>query len=134
MTTSASRSSDADAGPSGSTEDGGYPPPRYNPAARLTSELAAVGLGELPWDGIVAGWLVKAVATGDIHVLPMAANYRVQTSIRGFPVRHWCYAGRGPASYVAAVLAAHAWDGSDDTEPVGWNKNGQTGEWREPTS
>ena len=24
------------------------------------------------------------------------------------------------------------WDGSDDTEPLSWNRNGQTKEWREP--
>jgi hypothetical protein len=32
----------------------------------------------------------------------------------------------------AAVLAVEAWDGSDDTGLEGWNKNNQTGEWREP--
>lgn len=33
---------------------------------------------------------------------------------------------------LTAVLAAADWDGGDDTEPVGWNKNGRTGEWRPP--
>jgi hypothetical protein len=30
--------------------------------------------------------------------------------------------------------AAAMWDGSDDSEPLGWNKNGQTREWRESGS
>lgn len=123
-----------DAEPSGWTEAAGYPPPRRNHAGRLTSELAGAGLGEVSWDGQVGGWLVKTTAAHHVHVLPMAYSYRVQTSVQGFPVRHWCYAGLGSASFVAAVLAAHAWDGSDITEPVGWNKNGQSGEWREPAS
>lgn len=137
MTTSASKSNSADADPFAWMEDGGYPPPRYNPAARLTSELAAAGLGELPWDGRVGGWLVKTTETHLVHVLPMVFSYRVATTPVDIPYvydRHWCYVGLGPLSFTAAVLAAHAWDGADTTEPVGWNKNGQSGEWREPAS
>lgn len=32
---------------------------------------------------------------------------------------------------MCAAFAGAAWDGSDDTEPLCWNKNGQTGEYRE---
>ncbi len=71
-----------------------------------------------------------------IDVIPMIANFRVATTRKTSPPmpffeRFWCYEGRGQASFVAAVLAASAWDGSDETEPAGWSKNGQTGEWRE---
>jgi hypothetical protein len=48
--------------------------------------------------------------------------------------RHWCFAGTSFTTLLRAVQAAAEWDGGDDTDPFGWNKNGQTGEWREPES
>ena len=65
----------------------------------------------------------------------MIYNWRVTRTPKDMPFtydRHWCYAGTGWPSLLAAVLAAAEWDGADNTEPVGWNKNGQTGEWRAP--
>lgn len=78
---------------------------------------------------------VKQTATHFIEVLPMLANFRLHTvrkddGPQAWSERFWCYSGRDEATYVATVMAAYAWDGADDTEPVGWSKNGQTGEWR----
>jgi hypothetical protein len=47
-------------------------------------------------------------------------------------VRHWCYSGNDTTAFIVVMLAAYAWDGSLNSEPLGWNKNGQTGEWRAP--
>jgi hypothetical protein len=69
-----------------------------------------------------------------IDVLAMLYNYRVVLTPVDMPmviVRHWCYAGVDPDTLLRAAAAACAWDGALDTEPLGWNKNGQTGEWRE---
>lgn len=79
------------------------------------------------------GVYTKETETHYIDVIPMLFNWRVATTRKGrcYYERHWCYQGRGMRSFAAAVLAVDAWDGSDDTEPPGWNKNGQTGEWRE---
>lgn len=71
---------------------------------------------------------VKTVGKYHIEVISMAYNWRVHTiRVDGHPlewsVRFWCYQGRGAASFTAAVLAAQAWDGADDTEPVGWIKS-----------
>lgn len=71
---------------------------------------------------------VKTVDGFHIEVLPMFVNWRVHTlPVDGGPFawseRFWCYEGRGQSSFVTAVLAAHAWDGGADTEPVGWVKS-----------
>lgn len=73
-------------------------------------------------------WRVKTVGGWHIEVLPMLLNWRVHTiAVDAGPIgwshRYWCYAGRGQATFVAAVLAAAAWDGADDTEPAGWVKS-----------
>jgi hypothetical protein len=86
---------------------------------------------------IDGGWRIKTNDAGThyIDVLSMLFNYRICTTpIRSLYLtdRHWCYAGKGGDVFLRCVLAASAWDGADDTEPVGWNKNGQTGEWRAP--
>jgi hypothetical protein len=81
------------------------------------------------------GFRVKTTATHHIEIMPMIFNYRLVTIPVDDPMfvdRGWCYVGTGPEAFSAAVLAAMAWDGSDDTEPGGWNKNVQTGEWRKP--
>jgi hypothetical protein len=81
------------------------------------------------------GFRVKETPWGYVDVVPMIYNWRVCRIPLNDPFsydRGWCYAGTGPASFAAAVLAARAWDGGDDTEPAGWNKNVQTGEWRAP--
>jgi hypothetical protein len=89
--------------------------------------------GELtPVDG---GYRVKETATHFIEVYLQIYNWRLVTTPKSDPLcwsRGWCYAGTGVQSFTAAVMAAKAWDGSAGTEPEGWNKNLQTGEWREP--
>lgn len=55
-----------------------------------------------------------------IEVAPMMFNDRILYIPKIAPLtvdRYWCYQ-RGPA----AVLAALAWDGAADSEPVGWIK------------
>lgn len=86
-------------------------------------------------EGRVIGWRVKSTDAHHLDVMGMAFNYRLVTTNRAMPQvydRFWCYAGKTPAVLLTAVAAAFAWDGSDNTEPEGWNKNGQTQEWREP--
>lgn len=83
---------------------------------------------------IAGGLRVKTTATHHIDMLRMLFNWRICTTPIGEPNcydRHWCYKGTGLDTFMAAVLAAHAWDGAEGTEPDGWNKNGQTHEWRE---
>lgn len=85
--------------------------------------------------GETIGWRVKSTDTHHLDVMIMAFNYRLVTTNKAIPQvydRYWCYAGKSPAVLFAAVAAAFAWDGSDGTEPEGWNKSGQTQEWREP--
>lgn len=99
----------------------------------MTLTVAVPGLPKLQvMDG---AFRVKETPTHWVDVVPMLYNYRVARTPKSSPMtydRGWCYAGTGIDSFTAAVLAAHAWDGGDDTEPEGWNKNLQTHEWREP--
>lgn len=64
---------------------------------------------------------IKETETHYIEVVPMFFNDRIVTTPKNLPLtydRYWCFR-RGPA----AVLAALAWDGATDTEPVGWIKS-----------
>lgn len=91
--------------------------------------------GKLICEQVDGLFRVKEVGRYYLDVCPMALNYRLCTTLIDLPGiydRHWCYVGRGRPAWMAAVLAAAMWDGSDDTEPLGWNKNGTTGKWREP--
>jgi len=83
---------------------------------------------------IEGGYRVKETDSHYIEVHRMLFNWRVVTVWKDTlcPDRGWCYHGTGLDSLVAAVAAAHFWDGSDGTEPDGWNKNVQTGERRWP--
>lgn len=96
-----------------------------------TSDIAEIGT---PIDG---GWRIKENDTGThyIDVMVMAFNYRITLTPIAMPYVHdeyWCYAGRTQADLLRTVAAAYAWNGDPNTEPDGWNKNGQTKEWREP--
>lgn len=62
-------------------------------------------------------------------------NWRIARTPKDLPWsydRFWCFAGTSWVTLVRAVRAAAEWDGLDSTDPEGWNKNGQTGEWRAP--
>lgn len=96
-------------------------------------------MDEMPYQLVATeyGYRVKETETYYVEVTPMLVNWRLHTIRKdGGPLawsdRFWCYAGRSQQSFVTAVAAAVAWDGSDETEPEGWNKNGQTQEWRAP--
>jgi hypothetical protein len=101
-------------------------------------EHIAASLSELTGTGITVtdgGFRVKETPTHWVDVVRMIYNWRVARTSKDAPMtydRHWCFAGTGWPSLIAAVLAAAEWDGGDDTDPAGWNKNGQTREWREP--
>ena len=103
----------------------------------ITDELAVM-LSELTGSTVSVingGFRVKETPAHWVDVVRMIYNWRVARTPKAMPMtydRHWCFAGAGWPSLVAAVLAAAEWDVGDDTSPVGWNKNGQTGEWREP--
>ena len=84
----------------------------------------------VPIDG---GVRVKETATHYIDVMEQLYNWRIVLTPKSCPLvwdRGWCYSGKD--SFIPAVLAAYAWDGHPDSEPAGWNKNIQTGEWRPP--
>jgi hypothetical protein len=96
-----------------------------------------VGEPVLGWVDVGGGYAfrVKRMAQWNVDVTLMMFNWRVQLKLVGDEFcydRYWCYAGRGDRAFTTAVLACARWDVRDDTEPEGWNKNGQTGEWREP--
>lgn len=70
-----------------------------------------------------------------VDVLAMLYNYRIALTPKAAPFlieTYWCYAGKSRADLMRTVAAAMEWDGAVGTDPVGWNKNGQTGEWRSP--
>ena len=70
-------------------------------------------------------WRVKETATHYIDVMPMIYNWRLVTTPKACELvidRGWCYQGTGPETFTAVVLAAWAWDGSDETEPAGYFK------------
>lgn len=82
-----------------------------------------------------AGFRLKDTPWCEVHVYRMLLNWRVATLAHGHrlhpvPERYWCYADAGQDTLLAAARAVAAWDGSPDTEPDGWVKNGQTGELR----
>ncbi len=84
---------------------------------------------------IDGGYRIKenAVGTHYVDILAMIVNYRIVLTPKDDPtcyVRYWCYSGNDLAAFIVVMLAAFAWDGALDSEPLGWNKNGQTGERR----
>lgn len=74
---------------------------------------------------IEGGWRVKETPTHFIDVLEMIWNYRIVTTPKSCELvwdRGWCYQGKDFAAFMTVVLAAQAWDGSDETEPEGYFK------------
>lgn len=91
--------------------------------------------GDVVWTDYGLRLKVSECGRYFVGVMRMGYNWRLVTSpmrAEWWPERFWCYAGTGPSSLVAAALAGLAWSGCDDSEPLGWNKDGQTGEWRPP--
>lgn len=80
------------------------------------------------------GLRVKETETGWVDVMRMIFNWRITRTPKAMPEtfdRGWCYYGTGHGVLLRAVRAALEWDGGDDTEPPGWDKNAMTGEYRE---
>lgn len=104
----------------------------------LLIQVELMTLSDLDYLGMTHtghGWRVKEAGGYLIEVMPMLSSWRLHTIPKNggpwaWSERYWCYQGTGLLSFTRAVLAAAAWDGADDTEPPGWNRNGQTGEWR----
>ena len=83
----------------------------------------------------MAGFLVKETASHCIFVKRWRGSWRLHTIRKprdpmSWSERFWLYEGPDSQAYMAALHAALLWDGSDDTEPHGWNRNGQTGRVR----
>lgn len=79
--------------------------------------------------GYTPVYRIKETEVHYIDLMGMAFNWQIVTTPKRCPLtydRYWCYVGTGFDVYCRAVLAAYAWDGADDSEPEGWNKNGQT--------
>lgn len=75
---------------------------------------------------------VKGTGTHWIDIVPMIYSWRLITVPKNSPLsrdRGWCYFGTQAQTFIAAVLAAWAWDGADDSRPAGWDKDLQTGEY-----
>ena len=99
--------------------------------AMVAAKLSAI-LGHfiLPVDG---GFRVKETPDHWIDVQRMLFNWRVSRTPKSCPMtydRNYCYFGTGLETLLRAVAAAAEWDGADDTDPAGWDKNIQTGETR----
>jgi hypothetical protein len=101
-------------------------------AAEIAGMLSVIAGAEVtPVDG---GFRVKETGTHYVDVLRMIYNWRVARTPKTAPWsydRHWCFAGTSFLALIRAVQAVTDWDGGDDTDPAGWSKNGQTGEWRD---
>jgi hypothetical protein len=96
----------------------------------VTTDLLDAITALQPCDG--GGFRVKETETHWVDVVPMIYNWRLARTPKDSPLtydRGWCYYGTGTASFTAAVLAAMAWDGADDSSPDGWDKNAFTGEY-----
>jgi hypothetical protein len=102
-------------------------------ATEIAGLLSAVAGTEVtPVDG---GFRVKETDTHQVDVLRQIYNWRIARTPKALPMtydRFWCYAGTSWVTLIRAVSAAAEWDAGDSTDPEGWNKNGQSGEWRAP--
>lgn len=104
-------------------------------APMTAEEIAALlsGLAGTEVTPVLGGFRIRETETHHIDVMRMLVNWRVTTTHKDTPWwydRHWCFTGTSAVTLIRTVQAVMAWDGADDTEPAGWNKNGQTGEWR----
>lgn len=87
-----------------------------------------------PFLPIIGGFRIGETETHYIDVVRKLYSWRIVRSAKSSPAtydRGYCYFGSDGPTLIKAVIAALAWDGGDDTEPEGWNKNVFTQEWRE---
>lgn len=81
------------------------------------------------------GYRIKETPTHYIIVQRMLFNWRISTQPKDgdwSTSRHFCYYGGDMVALLHAVSAAHAWDGSDDTRPEGYDKDVNREEYRNP--
>lgn len=76
-------------------------------------------------DQLYEHYRIKTLVDGrQIIVAPQAVNWRIAVvRDRDWGGRYWCYEGLSQMSFMLAVLAANAWDGAENTEPVAWRKS-----------
>lgn len=101
----------------------------------LRELLRPIAVGRLIVEPIDGGWRITQTERHYLDVMKMMFNWRLAETPIDMPMvydRYWCYQGTGSKAFTAAVTAAAMWDGAADTEPLGWNKNGQTQQWRKP--
>lgn len=80
------------------------------------------------------GFFVHETDTHLVHVMEMIFSYRIVRTSKGDqsgPDRAWCYYGKDLGTFAKAVLAASMWDGADDSQPRGWDKDAMTGRYAE---
>lgn len=76
------------------------------------------------------GFLIKETGTHLISVHRMIYNWRVARTPKANPEgpdRAYCYYGNDLFTLLRAVGHAAEWDGADDTDPEGFDKNAMTG-------
>jgi hypothetical protein len=96
-----------------------------------------VGPGALLVEPVDGGWRIVRTEHHFVDVQRMMHNYRITTTPVDVPYiydRYWCYAGTTPDTFTATIIAAAMFDGELESDPLGWNKNGQTQTWRSPGS
>jgi hypothetical protein len=81
-------------------------------------------------------FVVGETPTHHIVVLTnLIFNFRISRRPKDHPMsydRSWCYYGKDLPNFLRTIEAAVNWDGADDTEPEGWDKNAKTGEYANP--
>lgn len=96
-----------------------------------TADMLSV-LHDAPIAVVDGGFRVKETETSVIDVQRMIFNWRVSRTPKAdldYYDRAYCYYGTSVLVLLRAVSAALEWDGADDTDPVGWDKNALTGEY-----
>jgi hypothetical protein len=81
-------------------------------------------------------FVVKETPTHNIVVQTrLIFSFRISRQPKDSPMtydRNWCYYGKGLFNFLRTIEAAAKWDGADDTDPEGWDKNANTGKYAHP--
>jgi hypothetical protein len=80
-------------------------------------------------------FVVRETPTHYIVVHEMIFSWRISRQPKDHPMsydRSWCYYGKDLPNFLRTIDAAVNWDGADDTEPEGWDKNARTGKYAHP--